>query len=106
MASGPHDFDAFDKDQEIDQNDKSNTIFEQSLQQVKGEQRLLFVSQKGHSVYRVCVTNGAVMMKSVSINIKSADPGRRGVGPLKPMEPIQRTIIRFVHHQNCQKKNQ
>eukprot|EP01061_Rhynchopus_euleeides_P030640 TRINITY_DN50886_c0_g1_i1.p1 TRINITY_DN50886_c0_g1~~TRINITY_DN50886_c0_g1_i1.p1 ORF type:complete len:245 (+),score=80.10 TRINITY_DN50886_c0_g1_i1:44-736(+) len=95
LVSGPHDKASFLQDVEPDQNDKGMVVYDSTLQQVRGEQRLLFVTKSADAVYRVCVKNGAIMMKSVALNIKSHDPTNRGVGPLKPMEPIQQTIIRL-----------
>ena len=95
-VSGPFSLSKLDRDTEPERNDKSNLLYESSLSNLRGEQKLLFRAQGENAVYRFCVTNGAVMLKSVMINIASHDPLQLGVGPFKPMDPIKKTIIRYA----------
>ena len=85
-----------DLDEEPNQHDTGNIIFTTDLSTTKGETKILFRSQSTNDIYRFCVKNGGIMMKSVMVNIKSNDRTEPGIGPFKPMEPIKKTIIRFV----------
>eukprot|EP00756_Hemistasia_phaeocysticola_P003496 Hpha_TRINITY_DN12276_c0_g1::TRINITY_DN12276_c0_g1_i1::g.16745::m.16745/K20347/TMED2, EMP24; p24 family protein beta-1 len=74
-----------------------NVIFSDQLDTSRGEKRLLFRSSQGDALYKVCVTNGGVMMKAISLVVRSAPPTAEegAMGPVKPMEPIRKTIVRI-----------
>eukprot|EP01059_Diplonema_ambulator_P033886 TRINITY_DN730_c0_g1_i1.p1 TRINITY_DN730_c0_g1~~TRINITY_DN730_c0_g1_i1.p1 ORF type:complete len:235 (+),score=48.41 TRINITY_DN730_c0_g1_i1:46-705(+) len=74
---------------------KENLIYDGDLVSVRGSKKVLFKAMNTGDVYKFCVKNGNIMMKSVSINVNSHDPTDQGVGPYKPMEPIKKTIIRL-----------
>eukprot|EP01060_Flectonema_neradi_P039766 TRINITY_DN8888_c0_g1_i1.p1 TRINITY_DN8888_c0_g1~~TRINITY_DN8888_c0_g1_i1.p1 ORF type:complete len:223 (+),score=34.28 TRINITY_DN8888_c0_g1_i1:45-713(+) len=93
-------------DDEPNQHDGGNVIFTSDLSHSKGETKILFRSQSSGDIYRFCVKNGGIMMKSVMINLKSNDRTEQGVGPYKPMEPIKKTIIRLSESLNSIREEQ
>eukprot|EP01062_Namystynia_karyoxenos_P026077 TRINITY_DN20374_c0_g1_i1.p1 TRINITY_DN20374_c0_g1~~TRINITY_DN20374_c0_g1_i1.p1 ORF type:complete len:266 (+),score=85.41 TRINITY_DN20374_c0_g1_i1:113-799(+) len=86
----------------------SRVIYSENLDKHRGEGRLLFRTTQGAGTYRICLHNGYIMAKAVSVVIKSsapeADPD--SVGPHKPLEPIQRTIVRISEALNGIKEDQ
>eukprot|EP01063_Lacrimia_lanifica_P017954 TRINITY_DN24934_c0_g1_i1.p1 TRINITY_DN24934_c0_g1~~TRINITY_DN24934_c0_g1_i1.p1 ORF type:complete len:241 (+),score=98.58 TRINITY_DN24934_c0_g1_i1:54-725(+) len=82
-------------DQEPNILDKGNVIFDADMRtEFKNDMKLLYIGRQ-HEIFRVCLTNGGMAMKALSLQIKSNDMTDQGVGPLKPLEPIRRTIIRL-----------
>eukprot|EP01064_Diplonema_japonicum_P001572 TRINITY_DN11039_c0_g1_i1.p2 TRINITY_DN11039_c0_g1~~TRINITY_DN11039_c0_g1_i1.p2 ORF type:complete len:124 (+),score=18.46 TRINITY_DN11039_c0_g1_i1:414-785(+) len=66
----------------------------------------MFRAAGSNDIYKFCIKNGNIMMKSVMVNVRSHDPTEQGVGPYKPMEPIKKTIIRLSESLHSIKEEQ